>query len=139
MLGFRDSAHIANGLQNQEQLLKKPAIAGAPKATKTAEKPKTNMAELSISKVIFLSAERRSVMSSIERPDTNSIYLRINGSTQGDRNYRSPAAKTIRNDNSCSIINNICLFRILLIPVIVCNQSWEEASRLQKIQVFSGH
>jgi len=90
-----------------------------------------------MAEAIFLSVDPRSVMSSIERPDTNAIYPGISGSTHGERNDRSPAANTISNDNSCSIINNICLSRILLIAVIVCNQSWEEASHLQKTRVFS--
>jgi len=42
----------------------------------------------------------------MERPDTNAIYPGISGSTQGDRNDRSPAVNTISNDNSCSIFNN---------------------------------
>ena len=82
-------------------------VADAPKTTKTIEKPSTNITDLNMAEAIFLSVDPCSVMLSIERPDTNAIYPGISGSTQGDRNDRSPAENTISNDNSCSIINNI--------------------------------
>jgi len=85
----------------------------------------------------FLSVERRSVISSIEKPDTNAIYPGISGSTQRERNYESPAAHTFSSENSCPIINNICLFRNQPILLIADSQSLKVAYHLQKIQAFS--
>jgi len=66
------------------------------------------MTELSMAEAIFLSANPRSVMLSIERRDTNAIYPGISGSTQGERNYESQAVHSFSSENSGSIINNIC-------------------------------
>ena len=48
---------------------------------------------------IFLPGESRLDISSIDMPDTKAIYPGISGTTQGDRNDRSPAANTMSNDN----------------------------------------
>ena len=68
---------------------------------------------------------------------TNPINPGISGSTQRERNYESPAAHTFSSENSCSIINNICLFRNQLTLLIAYSQSLKVAYHLQKIQAFS--
>jgi len=68
---------------------------------------------------------------------TNPINPAISGSTQRERNYEIPAAHTFSSENSCPIINNICLFRNQLILLIAYSQSLKVAYHLQKIQAFS--
>jgi hypothetical protein len=65
------------------------------------------MTELSMADAIFLPDESRLIISSIDMPDTKAIYPGISGTTQGDRNDRSPAANTMSNDKSCSIFSNL--------------------------------